>query len=267
MMHNIHICIGDAHANPAFSNERFRWLGRLLLDYHLKNPKSLITWIDLGDFEDMPSLSAYDMGKRSYEGRRYRRDLEAAWEARRLVNEPTEEFNESRKRNGKKQYRPRKVAIGGNHFEGRINRATNLTPLLEGTIGIADGKHQEFGWEYVPFLEPINIDGITYQHYFTTGISGRPIAGEYPAGSLLKKQFTSCIQGHSHVFDICHRTGADNRRIWGAHCGCFFDYQQDWSKGSEKYYARGILVLHGVHDGDIESFEWVGIEEIKRRYS
>ena len=35
----------------------------------------------LGDFADMPSLSSYDVGKKSFEGRRYINDIKAAKEA------------------------------------------------------------------------------------------------------------------------------------------------------------------------------------------
>ena len=73
-----HLVIGDSHAKPGISNRRFEWLGKLILD---EKPDVII---DIGDFEDMPSLSSYDVGKKSYEGRRYIKDLESAWEARAL---------------------------------------------------------------------------------------------------------------------------------------------------------------------------------------
>ncbi len=37
--------------------------------------------INGGDFADMPSLSSYDIGKKTFEGRRYKADIEAAHSA------------------------------------------------------------------------------------------------------------------------------------------------------------------------------------------
>ena len=70
MSYNIHVVIGDAHAKPDVPNDRFTWLGKYLLDLRLSYPEADIKAIDLGDWEDMPSLSSYDIGKMSYEGRR-----------------------------------------------------------------------------------------------------------------------------------------------------------------------------------------------------
>lgn len=134
------LVIPDAHAKPDVPNDRFDWVGRWVVD----NKPDVI--VELGDWEDMPSLSSYDIGKKSYEGRRYRKDLESAWDARERFISPLKSLNLQQKRNKEKQYRPSCYALGGNHFEGRIKRAIELSPMLEGTIGVEDGRHKEFGW-------------------------------------------------------------------------------------------------------------------------
>ena len=101
-MSNIPVVIPDAHARPGVPNDRFTWLGEYLLDLRLSNPEASIKVIDLGDWEDMPSLSSYDIGKKSYEGRRYLADVAAGIDARKRVNQPIDEYNEYQRKIKKK---------------------------------------------------------------------------------------------------------------------------------------------------------------------
>jgi hypothetical protein len=267
MSENIHIIVGDAHAKPGISNERFRWLGNMVVDYHVCYPDATISVIDMGDWADMPSLSSYDIGKKSYEGRRYRQDLEAAWEARQEFGQPIADFNKAAKFAHKTRFRPRLIALGGNHDEGRINRAIELSPMLEGTINAEkDLRYADFGWKYIPYLEPYSLDGITYSHYFVSGVMGRSIGGEYPAVSLIRKQLTSCVSGHSHLLDFAHRTDAHGNRIWGVFAGCFLAEEQweDYATQANNLWWKGIVVLRNVKDGDfdIETYEISRIKEL-----
>lgn len=255
---NIHVVIGDAHAKPGVSNERFEWAGQLVYDICISNPKAAVKVVEIGDWEDMPSLCSYDTGKKRFEGRTYKKDLEAAWDARKRFADRVWKLNRP----------PSMYALGGNHFEGRINRAVEDDRKLEGTLCVRDGRHAEFGWNYVPFLEPLALDGFNYQHYFTSGIMGRPIAGESPGRMLLLKQLASCIQGHNHLFDMCSRVKPDGRRVWGIHAGCFLaeDQWEEYAGPANRMWQKGILVLHGVSDGDFTSFCWYNIKDLRSMY-
>ncbi len=266
MSNTIHLVIGDAHARPNIPNDRFDWLGNYLLDLRLANPEADIKVIDLGDWEDMPSLSSYDIGKKSYEGRRYLADVQAGVDARARFNRAIDEYNSHQRANKKRTVSVEKYALGGNHSEGRIRRVINDSPILEGTIGISDFQHAEYGWNYVPFLEPLQLNGITYQHYFVSGVMGRPISGESPGLSLIKKTLTSTICGHSHVLDLAHRTDPHGRSIWGIHAGCFLDKDQweDYATCANRIWDRGFLVLYNVSNGDFNRFEWISVEELER---
>jgi hypothetical protein len=252
-----HLVIGDAHAKPGVSNERFSMLG----EWVVKHRPDVI--IDMGDWADMPSLSSYDKGKRSFEGRRYTRDIEAARDARAAFNRPIDNFNQQQRRNGKRLYRPRKVALGGNHDEGRINRATNSTPELHGTISVADLGYAEYGWEYVPFLVPVCIDGVTYSHYFTSGVKGKAISGEHPATSLLTKKFRSCTSGHLHLRDFAERTTVGGRKILGLFTGCFFDHHEEWAGDANELYWRGVILCKDVVDGYYNP-NFIDFDELRR---
>lgn len=73
------LVIPDTHAKPGASNRRFTWLGKFIAD---KMPDKIVC---LGDFADMPSLSSYDVGKKSFQGRTYWDDIESALEAQTLL--------------------------------------------------------------------------------------------------------------------------------------------------------------------------------------
>jgi len=251
------LVIGDSHAHPDHPNDRFDWLGKLILD---TRPDIVV---DMGDFADMPSLSSHDVGKAKFEGRRYKKDIACAIDARKRVMAPTSAYNAHQATLHRHRYHPRLIALGGNH-EDHINRAVQLDAKLEGMISIDDLKIKELGWEFYPFEEMVDVEGVTFTHYFMGGVMGKSIGGLYPTVSILKKYHTSCVQGHAHYFQMRHEMGRHGK-IYAFIAGCYFDYDPDWT-AAHIFYDRGILMLNGVNDGHIESFAWIGIEDIKRRY-
>jgi hypothetical protein len=208
----------------------------------------------------MPSLSAYE---KSYENLRYWRDVEAGIDAQLRVRRQLEEHT----RGQSSPYRPRLLRTIGNH-EDRITRTVSaLSSTLQGILSTDDLLSREFGWEERPYLEPIVVEGIALCHYFVSGVMGRAIGGENPAAMLLKKQFHSAIQGHSHLLDYCDRTNAGGRGLQAMHAGCFFDYDMSWAgREVNRMYARGLLLLRNVRDGSFDP-EWWSMDRIRARYS
>ena len=98
-----HLVMGDPHCTPKASNDRFLWAGKLAHDL---KPNTIIC---MGDFASMDSLCSYDKGKKQFEGRRYKKDIDHAHDA-------LDKFNKGL--NGR---RPRKIMLLGNH-EDRIDR-------------------------------------------------------------------------------------------------------------------------------------------------
>ena len=70
-----HLVIPDTQIKPEHPIDHMQWAGR----YACAIKPDVI--IHLGDHWDMPSLSSYDVGKKSFEGRRYSADVEAGNEA------------------------------------------------------------------------------------------------------------------------------------------------------------------------------------------
>ena len=82
------------------------------------------------------------------------------------------------------------------------------------------------GWEVVPFLDPIEISGVVYSHYFKAPGRKNPVAGVVPARAVLMKypgSFTR-IFGHTHqlgYFEEADGTpGQPGKKITSINCGC-----------------------------------------------
>lgn len=253
-----HLVIPDSHAHPEYNNDRYIWLGKLILDL---KPEVII---DLGDSADMPSLCSYDKGTKGFEGRRYKKDLAAYHDAQEKLWHEVNTYNKRRAKNKVKQYRPRKVKLIGNH-EHRITRACNLDPVLDGTIGLGDLKDEEFGYEVYPFLEKVVIDGVCYSHYFVSGVLGNPISGVNPARSILLKGHMSATQGHTHIFSHSMDVRYDGHIIQGLVAGCYFDYTPVFAHASADLYRRGVVIKRNVNGGNYD-LEWVSLETLKNDY-
>jgi len=257
-----HLVIGDPHATPGVSNDRFLWLGRAILDIR---PDVVVC---MGDFADLDSLCNYDRNTRSFEGRRYKLDLTCIHDALSKTLHPWASANAKLADKKKRKIQlPRMVMLGGNHDEGRIEKATNVHPELHGTISIDDLGYKALGWEYVPFLEPIEIDGIHYCHYFKSGNSAtyNAISGISIGRSLLQRNHASSTVGHSHVLDIASAVRPDGSRIWGLSAGCYTPAEPSYAKGSDKFWWRGLIVKRNVRNGDYD-LETISLQEVERRY-
>lgn len=258
------LVIPDAHAHPEYDNERFKWLGRFVLD---TRPDIVVC---LGDWADMPSLSSYDKGTRGFEGRRYQRDVEATIDSQREFFAPIWEYNKRRARNKDKQYRPRWVMCLGNHCD-RINRVTNEHSELHGAISVDDLKFREFGWEVYPFKEKVFIHQIAFSHYFTSGVAGRAISGENIAKTMCNKLHHSAVQGHSHVLDHAERSVIDGKKIFGLSAGCYAHKamgKEPWCKDTSHLWWHGVVELIDLDgEGYYDDFRLVTMRKLKREYA
>jgi hypothetical protein len=243
------LVIPDSHAHPDHNNDRYEWLANLVLDI---KPDHVV---DIGDWWDMPSLCSYDKGTRSYEGRRYKKDINAGLDAQQKYFDITR---------APKKKLPKHWRTLGNH-ENRINRAVEQDAILEGTISTADLMSKEYGFEEFGFLQPLYLEGIAFQHYFVSGTMGRPIGGENHAKALITKQFMSCVQGHSHTFDYARRTDASGRKLNGLVTGLYQDYVAPYAASTAKLHDTGVSVLRNVEDGNYD-LQWISMAAIKREY-
>jgi hypothetical protein len=255
-----HLVVPDPHASPDHDNVRFDLLGAMIMD---RRPEVILC---VGDFGCMPSLSSYDKGRRSFEGARYKRDVDAVINAQQRMFGPLIEHNNRCRRFKIRQYSPRTILLGGNHDEGRIERVTQDHPELHEFVSLANLRYYNFWSEYIPYKKPVVVDGVSYCHHFPTGVSGRPISGKNIARQLLNKLHCSVTVGHIHTFDVADDSTGDGRYIMGLAAGCFIDFDPPYATDTVKDWWRGVVVKHNVQDG-IYDLERVSLDRMRKLYA
>ena len=250
-----HLIIPDTQVKRGVDLSYLEWIGKYIVD---KKPDVIV---QIGDFADMPSLSSYDVGKKSFEGRRYKDDIEAAKEAMDILLEPMREYNARCRKDKKKQYRPRMVLTLGNH-EQRIERAVEGDSKLDGTLGTDDLRYSEAGWEVFDFLDTVSIDGVVYSHYLVSGVMGRPIG---TASAMVNKTHQSCVVGHQQGRQVAYGIRADGSIITCIIAGSCYLHNEDYMGVQGNTHWRGIVVLHDVQDGQFDEM-FVSLKYLRKKY-
>jgi len=217
--------------------------------------------VQIGDFADMESLSSYDVGKRQFEGRTYKKDIRAAHKAMRMLMHPIRMEQERLIRNKEKRWNPRFVLTLGNH-ENRINRAIDYDRKLEDLISVDDLHYKQFGWEVYDYLEVVVIGGIAFSHFFVSGIMGRPIT---TANALLTKKHMSCVAGHQQGRQIAYAHRADGREMTGLIAGSCYLHDEEYLGVQGNQHFRGFYMLHEVTDGSFDEMA-VSLNYLERRF-
>ena len=257
------LVIPDCHAAPEYDNDRFTALGNFIVD---EQPNIIVC---LGDFGDMPSLSSYDKGTKGFEGRRYNKDVGSILDAQDKLFAPIKKFNDKKRKNKEKQYKPKLHMCLGNH-EDRIDRAVNSAPELDGAISMKDLNYEKYGWKITPFKGCLSLEGINFSHYFTSGVAGRPISSSHIGHQLVSKLHCSAVQGHSHLYNHAEQTRPDGQKIFGLSAGCFShpSYSENWCRDTEYNWWRGIVNLNGLDgEGYYDDMHAVTQRKLLRDYS
>lgn len=245
--------IPDTQVKPGVDNLYLYKIGMYLID---KKPDVIV---HLGDHWDMPSLSSYDIGKRSFEGRRYKNDIEAGNDGMAALLSPIHAYNNRAVINHKPRYRPEMHFLMGNH-ENRINRAVDNDAKLEGTIGTQDLYLND--WKVHDFLEVVIINGVAFSHYFVTGTAGRPAS---TANAQLNKKHQSCIAGHQQGLQIATAHRADGQRLTSVIAGSCYEHDEDYLGAQGNKHWRGFLMLHEVNEGQFDLMP-VSLDYLNKKY-
>jgi hypothetical protein len=246
----VHLVVPDTQCKPGVPLDHLEWAGKYIAD---RKPDAVIA---LGDWWDMPSLSSYDAGKKSFEGRMYKADIEAGKEGMRLFMAPIKRMKQ----------KPRLVFLIGNH-EQRVERAVESDRKLEGTIGYHDFQLEKDGWEVYPFLQVAVIDQIAYSHFFPRAASGSIMQtkrGAPNAKDQLKREGRSCTAGHQQGIDIA-ALPLGGKLQWGLIAGSFYQHQENYLSPQGNDHWRGLVVKHEVNEGTYCPM-LVSIDYLRRRY-
>jgi len=250
-----HIVIPDTQIRPGDDLNYLSAIGNYIVK---KKPDVVVC---LGDWADMPSLSSYDVGKKSFEGRRYISDIQAAKEGMEVLLKPLNDFNRRMVKGHRERYNPRQVFILGNH-ENRINRAIENDAKLDGVLSVSDLQYEQYGWVVHPFLDVCILDGVAYSHYFVTGVAGRAAS---TAAAQLRKTSMSAIAGHQQGLQIATGSRADGARLTSVIAGSCYEHDELYLGPQGNRHWRGILVLNDVHDGEFDLVP-VSLKYLKDNY-
>jgi hypothetical protein len=236
-----HFIIPDSQVKPDVDLSYLDWIGEYLVR---KKPDVIV---HLGDFFDLPSLSSYDKGKKSAEGRRLVQDIESGLEGMRRLLTPLYNLQQEEIAiYGHVKYKPRMVFLYGNHCN-RLSRHVDANPELHGFLSLKDLRVEDFGWETVDFLKPITLNGLAYCHYFPNEFTGKPLGGS--ALTMLKTLGVSFVAGHKQTLDHAVRHLPTNgKQQHGLICGAAYSHNEDY-KGMNNAHWRGCVVAHRVDDG------------------
>lgn len=254
-MSRVHAVIPDCQVKPGQDYSFLRWVGNYLA---AKKPDVIV---QIGDFADMPSLSSYDVGKKSFEGRRYIEDIKASKEAMQVLMDPIVNASITAQLNHKKRWNPELHLTLGNH-EHRINKVTENDSKLDGTISVLDLSYSSFGFTVHDFLQPIVIDGVAYCHYFVSGVMGRSVAS---ARQLVLKKHMSCVMGHNQDWSLHRETRADGKGVIGLFSGSCYMHDEDYLGPQGNNYNRGIWMLYEVDDGDFHPLH-ISLNFLRKKY-
>jgi hypothetical protein len=238
-----HFVLPDTQVKPGVPVEHLAWAGRYIAEK--ASPGDAV--VHLGDHWDLPSLSSYDKGKRCFEGRRLKADIESGNAALRLLDEAL---------GGVKVERH---LLRGNH-EDRISRLLELEPMLDGVVGLH--LLESPGWHVHDYLTVLDLDGVLYSHYFYTPTTGRPRGGM--AANVLRHVGRSFVMGHRQVHDIAMQELPDGERRRGIISGAFYQHDEKYL-GPQSSHWRGMLMLTEVQDGDFDVVE-ISLDYLRRSF-
>ena len=245
----------DCHVKPNTPLEHLEWAGKWCAEKHVDHI------VCLGDFADMESLSSYDVGKKSFEGRRYTNDIAVADTGMERFIGPLDDEQYRLKRNKDKQWNPKLTMLLGNH-ENRINRAINSDAKLDGLISINDLHYEEWGWEVIPYLQVKVIEGVAFSHYFVSGVMGRSVGS---ARMLLTKHHMSCVAGHQQGRDIAFGQSADGKPMTAIISGSYYQHEEEYLTAQNNKHWRGCWQLNAVKDGSFDELP-LSLDYLRTKY-
>lgn len=222
-----HVVIPDTQIRKGVPTDHIRWIGQYIEEHGAD------VVVMLGDWYDFPSLSSHDEpGSLSKEGARYADDLHAGNAALKALTPYLGNV-------------PRRVMLRGNH-EDRLRRTLEADPKWVGSID----EHQLVaeGWEVIPFLRPVVIDGVAYSHYWASPGTGRAYGGS--ASNILLKTNHSFTQGHRQTFDYAVKNNpVTGREMIGLIAGSCYVHAEPYLGAQGNCHFRGIIVKNEVHEG------------------
>ena len=251
-----HLIIPDAQIKPGADLTPIDWAARAIVD--LKPDRIIV----LGDWWDLPSLSTHDApGSKEAEGRRVLTDIEIGNDAFNRLVLPMEQEWARLARRKQRKWEPDCHFLFGNH-EDRLTRAIFRDPKWEGVISLDSLKTPWFTRHN--YLKIVELDGVSYCHYFPNPFSGRPIGGAI--GARLNNIGKSFVQGHQQGFMYASKQYPDHTKH-GLVCGRFYMHHEHYRPNDvQSAEWNGIVMLDRVRNGDYD-IQPLRMDVLRDRYA
>lgn len=243
------LLIPDSHSAPEDKHERFK-----SLHSYLGNTNHNISKIvHIGDNWDFPSLCLHDSDLPEWNDRSVEADIEAGFEGLdhliSIADTMDVLYSDFHFIEGNHEVRYNKWMQSDNRLRS--------SPFPKTVEALIRQRRATVPLKFHKFLKPVKLYGTVFQHYFTSGLMGRPQGGEHHANNLLRSQHISCVCGHSHLLSTSTRTKGDGTKIHALVAGCFVDEDADFAYAgpARKLWWNGAHLLHFYAPGeyDVES--------------
>jgi len=250
-----HLWIPDTQVRDGVPTDHIEALGNYIEE------KRFDKIIVAGDWWDMPATRNWNTAK-DQEKLRVIDDIQSGNRAMHKLWRPVETQNRKYSQWKKKRYEPEKYFLFGNH-EVHLERIWEKDPRLEGLIGYDSLALEQYGFKTYEFLQPVNIDGILYCHFFVNPGSGRAYSGMME--TRLKNIGCSFTQGHYQEFSYGERQLPNGQRLHGLVAGSFYMHDEDYKGPQGNSHWRGVVVKNEVQDGEYDIMK-VSIDYLLRKY-
>lgn len=238
-----HYVVPDTQIRPGDVTDHLDWIAK---DIVRRKPDVLVV---IGDWFDLPSLSGHAApGSLEKENARLNADIDAGMAALERLMTPIHAERARLVRNKERQWNPRLVVCEGNH-EYRAARVVQNDPRLEGVIGTHLCDFERFGFERIPFEQPVEIDGVWYCHYWKSAHSPRPIGGTID--NRLNKLGFSFVAGHEQGLRYSNRPLPNGKTLHGLVAGSCYLGTEAYRGPQSANEWRGVCVLNDVRDGNM----------------
>ena len=250
-----HLWIPDTQIRAGVPIQHIEALGNYIAE------KQFEKIIVAGDWWDMPATSNWNSAL-TQEGLRIQDDIDSGNRGMDLLWRETNKYNCQRKRNRKGPYSPEKHFLFGNH-EHHLERFVEQHPVISEMIGYNMLHLEKHGFKTYPFLEPVDIDGILYCHYFCNPMSGRAYGGMIE--TRIKNVGQSFTQGHAQSFKYGEVEISSGITRHGLVSGAFYMHNEPYKGPQGNAHWRGVIVKHEVKDGTYDIMK-VSLNYLLRKY-
>lgn len=252
------VFVGDPHAHPDFDNLRWRAVANFCIDNNIDY------LVNMGDHQDFPSLSGWDRGSRSIEGRRIQYDIEAGQDAMDQFQGVIDDYNRGRKR----KFQIEKHMIRGNHPQ-RYAKYIEFNPALSATLSMNDLGEEERGWKVTNFRDTLELEGFYLTHYFANPGTGKPIGAVHMGEAIFRRFGVAGLQGHNHLLSVSYATRGDGQKLF---CGSLghFSHQNDrpeYARATAHTWWNGIVSVFDTDGkGFASEFRFIEQERLLKEY-